>query len=992
MEDAVPISVNDADGVMIGSHNVQTNYYFSGELPDRVFRVPFPVDPEFVGRDAEMAALAETLTTGSRAVVNQTIAGLGGIGKTQLAAHLAHAVADRFRIVWWIEAEHRSTMETSLRELGRAIGLDKPSGAEALTRLSSPDGPADWLLIYDNVESPESLRGMLPTRGAGNVLITTRHQDWPAWASVTNLGPLSPEAAATLLSGHTGDQTAERIAKMFGCLPLALRQAAAQLRAGMSLERYEELLRSRFVDAVSSAAPLPDYSHSVADVILMARSAAEAVEGESGRLLLLLALLDADGVETSLLKHLPPGDPLSDPLVMARALAALKRYSLVTPARWSLAHAVHRVVQEVVRSAASEDDVATAARTAVLMLTGEVDSWAGHRYEHRVSRTAEHLKRLLDIAERHCERETAALLLSLAERGAALPAGDGSVAGAARQALRLAESGRSFTDDDVVAALLKVHQVEHRSWGSYPEGDLDTAPIRRALALQRAGEPGGSVAEAEMLMELASTLARSTVWWVEFGFPEDDLAEAAGLIELAIPMLGTDRLRIASARVLHAGVIGHLRRVDEALLEYRDAVASAEADGTLWERRSHVAYALLKFGRVTDARSFAEPWLMRDPDDSSEGLGGPTYTGDRVFTACLELQRDWPEYIRYVETGIDDWEGVLRHEIGDGAWIHGFYSLADLRTGHSRLEHREEVAKLDELLETARFAEATGRFPHRLTRRFVLWDYIRKLKNPANWKLATYAFRLYDAKTIAPRVRARVARAQRLAEEGKSPASLEYALLKEARALADVDWKAAVAAFERARSLRDGEPAGFGMSMLASSYLDMASPDRPQSLEFVRKAEDLLATQSFEQHSVERGCRDPRLLSRAATLRAEMTGDHLAATELELTAATMEEKVHGRLYPGVAEHLCNAARHAAKAKTAVTPAALLEEALEIATVCFGDHTPRWAEYAAELAHAISDTDPARAKSLLEHAFRIFTDYYGPDHSMTRAAGAGPRVS
>ncbi len=55
-----------------------------------VFNVPRGRVAHFVGRDQALAGLHETLSHGRNAAVTQAIAGLGGIGKTTLAAEYAH--------------------------------------------------------------------------------------------------------------------------------------------------------------------------------------------------------------------------------------------------------------------------------------------------------------------------------------------------------------------------------------------------------------------------------------------------------------------------------------------------------------------------------------------------------------------------------------------------------------------------------------------------------------------------------------------------------------------------------------------------------------------------------------------------------------------------------------------------------------------------------------------------------------------------------------
>jgi len=979
----------------------------------KVWRIPFPIDPDFVGRDQEMTALSATLAPGSRTVITQAISGLGGIGKTQLAAHVAHATANRFQIIWWIEAERRATIDASLRSLGKALRIgEDPSSEDVLAKLSSLDPSVNWILIYDNVDSPASLQRMLPTRGSGVVLITTRYQDWPAWASVINLGPLSEVTAVSLLSKGTKNEgdIASRIADMFGRLPLALAQAAAQIRAGMSLAQYEELLKSRFVDALGSQVSLPDYNRSVLDVIVLSCEAAASAAIGAQRLLLLLAILDADRIDDWLLQKIPKDDALADPLALSNALAALKRFSLVTEVQGeSKAYAMHRLVQEVIRRT-WEGEQADTTRLALHTLANAIGSLDWISDHLRTFRIVGHLRYFLDAAERYHARETVIVLRFLASRAEHALGNEGTALWAARTALRIVESNPDFSDDDLVAALLDVHHVESKSHHSRRK--QDTTEIRRALALQRKKDEQGSLAEVNIELELARTLARNYYWWVEFDISEDDLAEARAITESVVSVLQREdkRAALVSARSLHAGIIGHLHRVDEAVAEYYDAIALAKADGSVWWGRTTAAHALYKFGRIADARKVIHPLLDRLDDDSEDAVMRSLHgeTIDRIYSSCLWEQRDWREYVRYKETILDGSFRMGRRNRVAGSKIQEYYLLRSLRAGYEGLEHPRKVAELDKQIEETVIVNILQslvpkgeRVPGELPSADKIVAMLERYS--ANNSLPVGADWLYKVPMFAdrPDLKVRIARANRISRERKAKEErpvgsydasfslVVYALMEEARELAVSDWNAAVSTFERGRSLITSGKASFSRSELAKACMDMVSEERPESSIFIQEAVELLTGEAGydSKHHVDFSCTVPDQLMRAASLIAKVSRDFKTARSLEFAAATLEEKVHGRVFPSVSTHLFNAAWYSRRSKDEAAgpmrPASLLEESLEIAAVCFGDDSPRWAGRATELAVEIRDTHQPKAKLLLERSVTIFSNFYGPGHSSAR---------
>jgi hypothetical protein len=64
-----------------------------------------------VGRAAELTRLEKALSGGSDVVV-QAVHGLGGIGKSTLAARYAATHRQDYSLIWWITADSRSRRAT----------------------------------------------------------------------------------------------------------------------------------------------------------------------------------------------------------------------------------------------------------------------------------------------------------------------------------------------------------------------------------------------------------------------------------------------------------------------------------------------------------------------------------------------------------------------------------------------------------------------------------------------------------------------------------------------------------------------------------------------------------------------------------------------------------------------------------------------------------------------------------------------------------------
>ena len=147
------------------------------------------------------------MTQVSRAAVQ----GMGGVGKTSLAVEYAHRFRNLYDGVWWCPAETRTDLMTSLAALAVEFEVASPEEADiekaakaALRRLAEQRDI--WLLVYDNVATPEEIADLLPAAGA-RVLITSRFSDWSGWADEVSLDVL-PIAEADRLS--PGSRRAQR--------------------------------------------------------------------------------------------------------------------------------------------------------------------------------------------------------------------------------------------------------------------------------------------------------------------------------------------------------------------------------------------------------------------------------------------------------------------------------------------------------------------------------------------------------------------------------------------------------------------------------------------------------------------------------------------------------------------------------------------------------------------------------------------------------------
>ncbi|MFN8439799.1 MAG: NB-ARC domain-containing protein [Caldilineaceae bacterium] len=315
----------------------------------------YPFNEHFFGRNDELAELHALLQTQNTVSICPVITGMGGLGKTQLAAHYARRHEANYPDgIFWVTAADLNAIRGQLADFCVTLGLPvadpQRTGDLSEQKITAfkhyLDEHPNALLIFDNVEEPDHLRTrqigvqMTALTLGGKLIVTTRRRKLSIDRFVElPLQRLLPEPARQILltarAELAQDPDLNRLCEQFGYLPLMLNLAAAALkkRGGAIvgyLQRLHTLGAEKLHNDVAKVS-LDDYHKSLSAVLqeqwamlqdenarLLFRIAGQLPEAEvipNARLGLLAGLQDVDEWE----------QPLSD------ALEELERASLIEP-------------------------------------------------------------------------------------------------------------------------------------------------------------------------------------------------------------------------------------------------------------------------------------------------------------------------------------------------------------------------------------------------------------------------------------------------------------------------------------------------------------------------------------------------------------------------------------------------------------------------------------------------------------------------------------
>jgi transcriptional regulator with XRE-family HTH domain/Tfp pilus assembly protein PilF len=370
------------------------------EIEIRPWRVPNERNPHFTDHRNLVQHLHDRLTSGEVGASRQSISGLGGIGKTQLALEYAYHYQDYYAAVLWIRAGTQAQMLGDLSRIAELLQIPKAKNLASKPQYLVNEivywlrTHSNWLLVFDNVdENPDDeenieatekdirIDHLLSLLKEGHILLTTRVQSVANLAQNFQLEEMQSEEGAQLLLLRSNQLSSPDILKvvdsvdrkealalsqLLGGLPLALEQARAYIEAtGCGLAGYRRLFeefRKEILQSVIKGSRLNrEYQDSVATTWLISFRRVEQQFAVASDLLRLCAYFAPEAIPDAIvLKGAGKLDSglrqlAKNSLQFNLACQVLLNYSLIKRSAKEETFSIHRLVQVVLQDSMDED-------------------------------------------------------------------------------------------------------------------------------------------------------------------------------------------------------------------------------------------------------------------------------------------------------------------------------------------------------------------------------------------------------------------------------------------------------------------------------------------------------------------------------------------------------------------------------------------------------------------------------------------------------------
>ncbi|CAN9097052.1 unnamed protein product [Alternaria alternata] len=335
-----------------------------------------PRNNEFFDRDDYMAQLETCMHTNPNGAPvrfkSVVIHGLGGCGKSSIAREYMYRQFDtgRYKVILWFYADGREKLKTQFIHLARQLGIPFEETTAHISVLHWINNHANsFLMIFDNANDPSVLGEFWPCSNSGSALVTSRNPGAQGILAehAIQIKALTDTGGSEFLRKlvpktwplSSDDQEAlEWLARYFGGLPLAIRQAGAYMtHMNCKPSQFKRLYQGNS-DSMDDY-QIPGASENEKTMATVWEISSRTISPGGLVILDVLSLFDPDSIPADIFDVADisqiGGQILGNSLCLLQAKANLTSQSLIAHDHASNSFNIHRLLQQTIQRKLEKD-------------------------------------------------------------------------------------------------------------------------------------------------------------------------------------------------------------------------------------------------------------------------------------------------------------------------------------------------------------------------------------------------------------------------------------------------------------------------------------------------------------------------------------------------------------------------------------------------------------------------------------------------------------
>ncbi len=321
---------------------------------NKIINVPFNKNNNFIGRNKDIDKIKNGLDKNNI----QTIVGMAGVGKSQLAIEYIYKFKSEYDVIFWINADNGDNIYNGYLDLAKSLNIASKSltTEEVIRELFLWMYNENWIIILDNVENYSDVVDILPKHYNGHILITSKNPNCKSISDSVNLELFNDDEVNEFYSMRLGENEKSKyttLGTILGNLPLALEQSTAYIeQCAIDVDSYIKLFDSDTIELLSNNLNETSHNKNLVKSIDLILDKIKEESIDAYKLSQLLCFLDSNKIPKQMIEILTGILDINEAIKVNDMIRILRKYSLISATNKYVS--IHCLTQSIIEFSMSD--------------------------------------------------------------------------------------------------------------------------------------------------------------------------------------------------------------------------------------------------------------------------------------------------------------------------------------------------------------------------------------------------------------------------------------------------------------------------------------------------------------------------------------------------------------------------------------------------------------------------------------------------------------